>query len=73
MRASDFNYIVKDMNPNNNLREEDKTMWNNLNMSFKLLDISQAQKKHIFQIIAAVLHLGNLAFDQTHLTDHEPC
>lgn len=40
MRASDFNYIVKDMNPNNNLREEDKTMWNNLNMSFKLLDIS---------------------------------
>ena len=48
-------------------------MWNNLNSSFKLLDISEAQKKHIFEIIAAVLHLGNLQFDDTHLNDHDPC
>lgn len=48
-------------------------MWNNLNIAFRLLDISDTQKKHIFELIVAVLHLGNLQFDDTHLNDHDPC
>ena len=55
------------------IRDEDKTMWNNLNNSFRVLDISESQKKHIFYIIAAVLHIGHLTFDETHLNGHDPC
>ena len=44
MRISDFSYLSRDQA----IRDEDKTMWNNLNNSFRLLDISESQKKHIY-------------------------
>lgn len=48
-------------------------MWNNMINSFRLLDISEEQKKHIMEIIAAVLHFGNITFDDSNQNDHVPC
>lgn len=48
-------------------------MWENLRNAFDVLDFDFKVILHIYQIVAAILHIGNLRFDDHTLNDHDPC
>jgi myosin heavy subunit len=48
-------------------------MWTSLIKSFEVLEINEDQRRQIFEIVAAVLHLGNLDFDDSTYTTDKPC
>ena len=58
---------------NISVQKDDKEMWENLKNAFDVLDFDLKTVLHIYQIVAAILHLGNLNFDDHSLNDHDPC
>ena len=48
-------------------------MWIQMHQSLHLLGFAEPVVKNIFGIVAAVLHLGNIKFDDIHHNDTTPC
>ncbi|CAD8077781.1 unnamed protein product [Paramecium sonneborni] len=51
---------------------DDKKLYDEVNQSYNLLGL-ESDKSNIHQIVAAVLHLGDLQFNDATLTDDVPC
>ncbi|CAO3572882.1 unnamed protein product [Mortierella alpina] len=71
--SSGFNYLSSaSLNRNRTLRGiDDEAEFSNLKTALKVLGFQKKQVAQIFQLLAAVLHLGNLTFmeDTTHTND----
>lgn len=48
-------------------------MWDNLQNAFDVLEFDPKTILEIYQIIAAILHMGNIHFDDHTYSDNEPC
>ncbi|KAG9321646.1 hypothetical protein KVV02_005444 [Mortierella alpina] len=71
--SSGFNYLSSaSLNKNRTLRGiDDEAEFSNLKTALKVLGFQKKQVAQIFQLLAAVLHLGNLTFmeDTSHTND----
>lgn len=59
--ASSYNYLNQGGNPRNDLRD-DAEEFQRLDRSLDVINFKPLEKKTIFSILAAVLHLGNVEF-----------
>ena len=48
-------------------------MWKMMHHSFNRLGFKENMVMRILEIIAAIMHLGNLKFDEAHHNDNTPC
>lgn len=71
-RATDFNYLNK---TNCYIVDtiDDKKLFDEVMLSFETIGFSQSEIESVFLFVSSILHLGNLKFDDSSLTDETPC
>lgn len=64
MDASEFYYLNQSQNPSTIIPDvDDASMWEETARAMQLLDISKEQTENVAQVLAAILHLGNIQFE----------
>lgn len=69
-KTADFNYLSGNYDE---LYEDDKEMWIAMHQSLNMLGVKEDLVKSMLNIAAAVLHIGNIKFDESHHSDNTPC